>query len=65
MTTLKITGMTCQHCVRAATQALESVPGVTGVQIDLATGLAEVEGAADPAALVAAVQGAGYSAELA
>lgn len=63
MTILKIIGMTCQHCVRAATQALEAVPGVTGVQIDLATGLARVEGAADPAALIAAVQGAGYSAE--
>jgi len=63
MTTLKITGMNCQHCVRSATQALEAVPGVTGVQVDLASGLAQVEGAADPAALVAAVQGAGYSAE--
>jgi copper chaperone len=63
MTTLKITGMNCQHCVRSATQALEAVPGVTGVQVDLASGLAQVEGAADPAALVAAVQSAGYSAE--
>jgi copper chaperone len=63
MTTLKITGMNCQHCVRSATQALEAVPGVTGVQVDLASGLAQVDGAADPAALVAAVQSAGYSAE--
>jgi copper chaperone len=63
MTTLKIIGMTCPHCVRATTQALEAVPGVTGVQIDLATGLAQVEGTDAPQALVAAVQGAGYAAE--
>ena len=63
MTTLKITGMNCQHCVRSATQALEALPGVTGVQIDLATGLAEVEGTSAPATLVAAIQSAGYSAE--
>ena len=63
MTTLKITGMTCQHCVRAATQALESVPGVTRADVDLASGLAQVAGDADPAALVAAVQAAGYAAE--
>ncbi|MBU2725073.1 heavy-metal-associated domain-containing protein, partial [Acidithiobacillus ferridurans] len=24
---LKITGMTCEHCVRAVTKALEGVPG--------------------------------------
>jgi copper chaperone CopZ len=64
MTTLKITGMNCQHCVSSAARALEAVPGVTGVQVDLASGLAQVEGSAAAAALVAAVQGAGYSAEL-
>jgi copper chaperone len=68
MTTLKITGMNCQHCVRAVTEALEAVPGVTGVAVDLASGLAQVQGEpqdeADSAALVAAVQAAGYGAEL-
>jgi copper chaperone len=63
MTAIKITGMTCPHCVRAATAALEAVPGVTGVQVDLASGMAQVEGSADLAALVAAVQAAGYAAE--
>jgi copper chaperone len=63
MTTLKITGMNCQHCVRATTQALEAVPEVTKVEVDLATGLAQVQGEADLEALVAAVQAAGYGAE--
>jgi len=55
--------MNCQHCVHAAIQALEAVPGVTHVQVDLASGLAQVEGTANLTALVAAVQGAGYTAE--
>ena len=63
MTSLKITGMTCQHCVGAVTRALESVPGVTGVRVDLAGGLARVEGEARPEALVQAVADAGYKAE--
>jgi copper chaperone len=63
MTTLKIAGMTCQHCVRAATQALEAIPGVTRVEVDLASGLARVEGEADLGNLIAAVQAAGYGAE--
>lgn len=62
MITLKITGMTCQHCVRAATQALEGVPGVARVEVDLASGLAQVDGDADLAALIAAIQAAGYGA---
>lgn len=64
MTTLKITGMNCQHCVSSATRALEAVPGVTGVQVDLASGLAQVEGSAAAVALLAAVQAAGYGVEL-
>jgi copper chaperone len=63
VTTLKIAGMTCQHCVRAATQALEAIPGVTGVEVDLASGLARVEGEAELGTLIAAVQAAGYGAE--
>ncbi len=63
MTTLKITGMTCQHCVRAATLALEAAPGVTAVAVDLASGLAQIEGEADQAALIAAIQGEGYGVE--
>ena len=32
---LKVAGMTCEHCVRAATQALQSVPGVEQVEVSL------------------------------
>jgi copper ion binding protein len=41
--TLKVTGMTCQHCVRAVTGALEAHEGVTSAQVDLQAGRAVVE----------------------
>jgi copper ion binding protein len=41
--TLKVTGMTCQHCVRAVTGALEAHEGVTRAQVDLQAGRAVVE----------------------
>jgi copper chaperone CopZ len=63
MMTIEITGMTCQHCVRAATEALQAVPGVTRVEVDLASGLARVDGDADLTALAAAVRTAGYEAK--
>ncbi|MBX9789310.1 MAG: heavy metal translocating P-type ATPase [Pirellulales bacterium] len=63
---LPIEGMTCQHCVRTVTAALEAVPGVKHVVVDLAGARAEVEladGQADDAVrpeLVEAVARAGY-----
>jgi copper chaperone len=66
MIQLKIDGMSCLHCVKAVTDSLSRVPGVTQVhEVDLNTGLATVEGTADPEALVAAVNEAGYQATLA
>jgi copper chaperone len=62
MTDLKIEGMTCGHCTAAVKKALEKVAGVSSAQVDLATGHARVEGNADLAALVAAVQDEGYQA---
>ncbi|HTL98750.1 MAG TPA: cation transporter [Holophagaceae bacterium] len=64
MVNLKITGMTCGHCVRAVTGALKGVPGVKAAEVDLRTGSARVEGAPDPAALLAAVAEEGYKAEV-
>lgn len=37
-TTYQVTGMTCEHCVRAVTEELESVPGVSAVTIALVPG---------------------------
>lgn len=41
---LQIQGMTCGSCVKHVTKALQSVPGVSRVDVDLANGRALVEG---------------------
>jgi copper chaperone len=59
---IRITGMTCQHCVHAVTRALQGVPGVESVQVSLAPAQATVAGSADVALLVKAIQDEGYRA---
>ena len=36
--TYTVVGMTCGHCVSAVTEEVSSIPGVTGVDVDLASG---------------------------
>lgn len=38
MTTIKIEGMSCQHCVMAAARALEGIDGIRDVKVDLTKG---------------------------
>jgi copper chaperone len=61
-TTYTVTGMTCAHCVAAVTEEVGAVPGVTAVEVDLATGALTVtsEAAVDADAVAAAVDEAGY-----
>ncbi|MCB1858997.1 MAG: heavy metal translocating P-type ATPase [Gammaproteobacteria bacterium] len=61
---LEINGMTCNHCVQRAKDALRSVSGVEQVEVTLEPGTASVSGSALPADLIAAVERAGYSAIL-
>ena len=58
---LGVGGMTCDDCVVHVTTALESVPGVEAVTVDLDTRSAVVTARLDveAAALVAAVRGTG------
>lgn len=44
MTTVKIKGMRCQHCVGSTRKALEELDGVTNVNIDLDKGEAIFDG---------------------
>ena len=60
----QVEGMTCGHCERAVQGALESVAGPGKARVSLPEGKAWVEGAADPAALIAAVAEEGYRARL-
>jgi len=64
-TELNVSGMTCGHCQTAVTKALKSVEGVTGAQVDLASGKATVSGTPDPQALIAAIIDEGYGAQVA
>lgn len=65
MITMEIKGMTCGHCVKAVTAALGAVPGIENVlEVNLRAGTATLQGAADPAVLVKAVEDEGYSAKV-
>ena len=59
--TYTVTGMTCGHCVMSVREEVSEVPGVAGVEVDLASGRLEVsgEGFSDEA-VTAAVEEAGY-----
>ncbi len=59
-----VPGMHCVHCEAAVTEELERVAGVAAVDVDLETKRVTVRGEAlDGAALVAAIDEAGYDAE--
>lgn len=58
-----ITGMTCDHCVNAVTNAIKETPGVTTAVVSLDEKKATVSGdAVDIAAIIAAVEEEGYEA---
>ncbi|MEN8214553.1 MAG: cation transporter [Pseudomonadota bacterium] len=61
---LRVTGMTCNHCVMHTKKALESVPGVESVEVILEPGAATVSGNVESDKLIAAVKEAGYEAEI-
>jgi copper chaperone CopZ len=63
-TTLKVEGMSCDHCVKHVTQALEGVPGVRSAAVSLKDKSAQVEHGdhVTRESLVAAVTEEGYEA---
>jgi copper chaperone CopZ len=55
--------MTCEHCRVAVTEEVTQVAGVAAVDVDLDTKLVRVDGTGvDQAAVIAAVDEAGYDA---
>ena len=59
-----ISGMTCQHCVASVTEEVTELPGVTEVDVDLASGRLHVVGDVTAEQVQAAVAGAGsYTAQ--
>lgn len=64
-TTLNVSGMTCEHCVKAVTEELSAVAGVESVEVDLVAGgtssvTVRSNAPVEPEALRAAVDEAGY-----
>lgn len=65
MTTVKIQGMSCQHCVAAVTKALQGISGIRNLRVALDTGEAtfDADPSVDMAVIRQAVTKAGYTVE--
>ncbi|CAL9669742.1 heavy-metal-associated domain-containing protein [Saccharothrix sp. NPDC042600] len=63
VTTYTVSGMTCGHCVSSVTEELTAVEGVTGVDVQLATGAVTVTSTRELSRdeVEAAVTEAGYA----
>ena len=59
--TYTVTGMTCGHCVSSVTEEVSALPGVTDVQVDLASGRLDVTGDVGADQVREAVEEAGYA----
>ena len=57
-----VTGMSCAACQARVEKAVRAVPGVDDVTVSLLTNQMSIEGDVDEAAVVAAVENAGYGA---
>lgn len=57
---LKVQGMTCEGCANAVRRSVARVAPDARVAIDLASGRVTVDGRADEAAVIAAIEKAGY-----
>ena len=56
----KVEGMTCGHCVRGVTRAIQAVDPGARVEVDLASGRVVVDGALSEADATRAIEGEGY-----
>ncbi len=61
MQTFKVQGMSCGHCVRALTQALQARDPQAEVQVDLDTGEVRVASHLPRAEVLQAIQAEGYA----
>jgi len=61
-TTMKVKGMSCQHCVKSVTKALNQLEGIKNVQVDLAKGEVRFDNMKEVASnrIEKAIQDAGY-----
>lgn len=62
MPEIKVKGMSCGHCAAAVTRALEGLPGISEVQVNLADGRVTYQSAGPlpPEELARVIKAAGY-----
>lgn len=65
-TTVKATGLTCNHCAMSVREEIEEIQNVTGVEVEVvkdgqSTVTISHSGELDPAAVAAAIQEAGFT----
>lgn len=60
MATVKIKGMSCQHCVGSTKDALEKIPGIEKVSVDLDKGEATYEGEVSAETVKQAITAIGF-----
>ncbi|WNF56411.1 cation transporter [Pseudomonas mandelii] len=65
MQVFNVQGMSCGHCVKAITQALQAKDPAASVRVDLAAGEVGVESALATEQVIAAITEEGYDAKLA
>jgi copper chaperone len=63
MQQFKVSGMSCGHCVRAVTQAIQALEQTARVEVDLAAGMVRVESDLDVTQIQAAIRDEGYEVE--
>jgi copper chaperone len=61
MLSFQVEGMSCGHCVKAVTEAVQEVAPGAKVDVDLTTGKVQIDGANDAAAVSHAITEAGYT----
>jgi copper chaperone len=57
---LEVRKMTCNHCVRAVTAAVQGVQPTAEVEVDLGRGTVRIDGDLDADAAAAAIREEGY-----
>jgi len=64
MQVFNVQGMSCGHCVKAITQALQAKDPAASVRVDLGTKEVGVESALTPEQVIAAITEEGYDAKV-
>ncbi len=60
MATVKISGMSCQHCVASTKKALEDIEGISNVQVNLDNAEATYDGDVDQQVIKEAITKIGF-----